>query len=64
MLNSSVAADPEIAGTRHRVVGNRRNGVRFVVIDSEEKIVEFLRIETRQAEIEIRFLDFLQFQSE
>jgi hypothetical protein len=51
---------PQIAGPGHCRFGKRRRGVRFFLVVKRQETVDLAWIESRQREIEIRFLDLLQ----
>jgi len=56
------AAKPKVARPRHRIFRKWRRGIRLIVgARIEQQIVDFLWVESRQAEIEIRLVEFLQF---
>jgi hypothetical protein len=65
MLTTTVAAQPQVAGTGHRVVRQGRCGIGLVaVVRVEQQVIEFFGVEAGQAEIEVRRRQLLQFQSE
>jgi len=53
MLTALVAADPEVAGTRHRILRQRRCGVRVLVVGECQQVIEFLGVEAGQVQIEM-----------
>jgi hypothetical protein len=55
---------PEIARPGHRRARQRRRRVGSLVFFKRQQLVDLAGVESGEAEIEIRFLDFLQFQSE
>src|ERR1035437_8118739 len=64
MLTTSIAAEPQVARTRYRIVGDRRDGVGGIIVGGEQKVIDFLGVETGEAEIEVRLGEFLQLESE
>jgi hypothetical protein len=59
-----LAARPEVANARNRVLGSRRRGVGPFFVGNGQQAVNLSGVETRQAEIEIGGAEFLQLQRE
>jgi len=56
---------PQVARPGYRVLGQRRRGIGLVVVlRGSQQVIDFLRVETCQAEIEVRLVEFLQLEGE
>jgi len=57
-------AEPQGADAGHWILGNRRRGVRPLLIGDRQQGIDFTRVEARQAQVEIRGVQLLQFEGE
>src|ERR1019366_4259489 len=64
MLTTPIATEPKVARARHRVVWDWRDGIGSIVVGGEQEVIDFFRVETGEAEIELRRGELLQLESE
>ena len=62
--NAMLAAQPQIASPRHRVRGKRRSLLWLSLVWEQQQIVDLLGVEAGEREVEVRLVQFLQFEGE
>jgi hypothetical protein len=62
MLETSIATNPQIAGTRYRILRYGWNRVRRIVVRSSQQFIDLSDIEPGHAEIKVLLFELQQFQ--